>query len=76
MRTEKGGVMTLKEMEQAGLPLPEYEDEEEDVGGRKIRVVKMTPASGTGIYKPETGKVIEFPKKPKKEDNEELPKAA
>jgi len=27
MRNEKGGVLSVKEMEEAGIPMPEYRDE-------------------------------------------------
>jgi predicted nucleotidyltransferase len=75
MRTKEGKVMSIREMEAAGIPLPEYEEETEERQDRQVKVVKQVPASGAGIYKPETGEVIDYPK-PKKEDNEELKKAA
>lgn len=70
MRTEKGGVMSIREMEEAGIPMPEYEEEEIDTGERKIPVVRQRPASNEGI--------IEFPKKEEKTKAEqpELPLAA
>lgn len=64
MRSKEGGVMSIKEMEEAGIPMPEYEQMEIDAGERKIPVVKQKEASNEGI--------IEFPKR----NPEELRKAA
>jgi len=72
MRTEQGGVMSIKELEEAGLELPPYHEETWQTGHGPIRVFVQEPASGAGIYRPGTGEIIELPKRNK----EGLPKAA
>ena len=75
MLKEQGGVMSIKEMEKAGIPLPEHEEGEIEADGRKIPYVKQEPASNVGIYNQDSEKVdvIEMPKK---NSQEELKKAA
>jgi hypothetical protein len=60
MRSKEGDVLTIKQMEEAGISMPEYEETEIDAGDRKIPVVKQKEATNEGI--------IEFPKKKPEEE--------
>lgn len=60
MRTKEGGVMSIEEMEKAGIPLPEYEEGEQETSHGEIHVHRQVPESGEGIYDPKTGKVEPF----------------
>lgn len=65
MRTEKGGVMSIEEIQEAGLELPPYHEETWQTSHGPIRVVVQEPGAGVGVYRPETKEVIPF--RPEKE---------
>lgn len=65
MRTEQGGVMSIKEMEEAGIELPPYHEETWQTSHGPINVFVQEPGTGVGIYQENTREIIPFPSRQK-----------
>ena len=53
MRTEQGGVMTTKELQEAGIEQPPYYKETWQTSHGPITVFVQEPESGEGTYNPD-----------------------
>lgn len=57
---ETGEVISVEQMKEAGIPFPEFKEEEQETSYGRIHVHQQVPESGEGTYDPKTGKVEPF----------------